>query len=662
MSLIRFDTVSLRFGDQIILQEASFVLEEGERVCLIGRNGAGKSSTFRLVMGELEADEGEIELGGGLRVSLLDQALSEPSTRTVREIVAAGMSEQRARITAYEKLAENPAPDKAILRELEAMERGIVAGGGWSIDTQIDSIISELRLPADDQMRQLSGGWRRRVALACALVSKPDVLLLDEPTNHLDIRTIEWLEHTVRNFPGSVMFISHDRALVQALATRILEIDRGRMVSWPGRYRDYVRAKAQSLEEETRRNAEFDKRLAEEEAWIRRGIKARESRNEGRVRALEGMREERERRIARARQARIHINESELLPGRKVIELHSVSHGFGERTLINKLTMKIMRGDRVGIVGNNGVGKSTLLNILLGELKPDSGTVKLGTNLQIAYFDQLRRELDTTKTVAEIVGDGRDYISMNGKQKHVVGYMTDFLFSAKRAQTRVAALSGGERNRVVLAKLFTQPCNLLVLDEPTNDLDVETLQALERRLQAFTGTLIMVSHDRYFLDAVASKLLVFEENGEVVAHAGGYSDWARRGRGLAVADDPHGSGKEAGAAGRERKKTSNKLSYKLKLELEALPDKIDSLEQALKDVQARVGAPDFYTLDHERVQAVLAEMQETEQALEASVERWSELEELRHSLERKAAGRHLSGIWGDRLACGSGFSRDLNGA
>ena len=636
MSLIRFDTVNLRFGDQVILQEASFALEEGERVCLIGRNGAGKSSTFRLLMGELEADDGEIEFGGGLRMSMLDQALSEPSTHTVREIVAAGMSAQRARIAAYEKLAENPAHDKATLRELEEMERTIVAGGGWSVDTQIDSIISELRLPAQDQMGQLSGGWRRRVALACALVAKPDVLLLDEPTNHLDIRTIEWLEHTVRGFPGSVMFISHDRALVQALATRILEIDRGRMVSWPGRYRDFVRAKAQSVEEEARRNAEFDKRLAEEEVWIRRGIKARESRNEGRVRALEEMREERAARIPRGRQARIHINESEQLPGRKVIELHNVSHGFGGATLINRLNLKIMRGDRLGIVGNNGVGKSTLLNILLGELKPESGTVKLGTNLEIAYFDQLRRELDTSKTVADIVGDGRDYIRMNGKQKHVVGYMTDFLFSAKRAQTRVSALSGGERNRVVLAKLFTRPCNLLVLDEPTNDLDVETLQALERRLQAFNGTLIMVSHDRYFLDAVASKLLVFEEDGEVVAHAGGYSDWARRGRSLAVADDPQRSAKgEARAAERERRRSPTKLSYKLKRELEALPDTIESLEKALAEVQARIGAPDFYAQEHERVQAVLTEMQETEQALEASMSRWTELEELRHSFEQK---------------------------
>ncbi len=634
MPLIRFDSVSLSFGDQRVLQEASFVLEEGERVSLIGRNGSGKSSTFRLLTGVLQPDGGEIEHPAELRLSMLDQGLAEPTDQTVRHVVESGMTEQRARIAAYERLATEDTPDKSRLRQLEELERRIVAGGGWSVESQVNAIISELQLPAAEQMQHLSGGWRRRVALAQALVSKPDVLLLDEPTNHLDIRTIQWLESVLLGFTGSVMFISHDRAFIEALATRILEIDRGRMVSWPGRYRDYVRAKAQAEEEEHRHNVLFDKRLAEEEAWIRRGIKARESRNEGRVRALEAMREERARRIPKPRQARIHINESELLPGRKVIELHAVSHGFGGRRLIDKLSLKIMRGDRVGIVGNNGVGKTTLLNILLGELKPDSGTVKLGTNVEIAYFDQLRRELNPDKTVAEIVGEGRDYIRLNTKDKHVVGYMTDFLFSAKSAMTPVSALSGGERNRVVLAKLFTQPCNLLVLDEPTNDLDIDTLEALEQRLKEFKGTLIVVSHDRYFLDAVVNKILVFEDDGRVVPHAGGFSDWLKRGRKLAAADDPETVRQpRTTEAIPRRKRTPNKLSYKLQRELDGLPDKIEAMELALARVQARIMEPDFYSQDQETVQAVLAEMQETERALEESLERWAELEALQQSFE-----------------------------
>lgn len=636
MSLIRFDSISLSFGDQRILQDASFVLEKGERVCLVGRNGSGKSSTFRLLGGEILPDEGEIELRRGLRLSLLDQTLSEASTCTAREVVATGMTAQRTLITAYEERASRKPSDRQSLRELEELERDIVAGGGWSVDQQIDSTISDLRLPAGEQMQHLSGGWRRRVALARALVSKPDVLLLDEPTNHLDIRTIEWLERAVRNYFGSVMLISHDRAFVEALGTRILEIDRGRMVSWDGSYSDYVRAKAQAVDEETRSNVLFDKRLAEEETWIRQGIKARRTRNEGRVRHLEQMREERAARVPHERSARIHINESELIPGRKVIELHSVKHAFGGRTLIDHLTLKIMRGDRVGIVGNNGVGKSTLLNILLGELTPDSGTVKLGTNLQVAYFDQTRRDLKLDKTVAEIVGNGREYIRINGRQKHVVGYMTEFLFSAKRAMSPVSTLSGGERNRVVLAKLFTQPCNLLVLDEPTNDLDVETLQALEARLKRFEGTLITVSHDRYFLDAVVNRMLVFEEDGRIVAHAGGYSDWVKRGRRLAVADDPRGVPKQAGAdSNAQRPRTPTKLSYKQQRELDKLPGKIEELEQLLAQTQAQVNAADFYTQDHTTVQNTLGEMKEIEQVLELAVNRWAELEELRHGFEKR---------------------------
>lgn len=632
MSLLRFDNVSLKFGEQVILQDASFTLEAGERVCMLGRNGAGKSSTLKLITGEIEPDSGDIEFAPNIRVSLLDQNLYAATTDTAREVVATGMQQQRERIAQYESLSNSDQQDKKLLRELESLEREIVAGGGWSIDQQIDSMISQLKLPADETMENLSGGWRRRVALAQALVAKPDLLLLDEPTNHLDIRTIEWLEKTIRDFPGSVLFISHDRAFVQSLAVSILEVDRGRVTGWPGSYKDYLKLKSQAEEQETKDNALFDKRLAEEEAWIRRGVKARTTRNEGRVRALEGMREVREQRIAKPRLPRIYINESQTVPGRKMIEMHNVTHGFGGSPLINKLTMKIMRGDRIGIVGNNGVGKSTLLNIMLGELKPQAGTVKLGTGVEAAYFDQLRKTLDPEKTVAEIVGEGREYILMNGKRKHVVGYLTDFLFSAKRAMTPVGVLSGGEKNRAVLAKLFTLPCNLLVLDEPTNDLDIETLAALEKTLKNFSGTLITVSHDRFFIDAVVERLLVFEDSGQVVVHEGGYSDWSRRGRGLMVKDEAPGRKGTEKKNQHKANKKPNKLSYKLKRELETLPEKIAQLETAVAAAQASILDPDFYNQSQDLVQQGLDNFNQLQQDLDSALDRWVELETIQDSL------------------------------
>jgi len=478
-------------------------------------------------------------------------------------------------------------------------------------------------------MSELSGGWRRRVALARALVVNPDLLLLDEPTNHLDIGTIEWLENQVRGYSGAVVFVSHDRSFVERVATRVVDLDRGKLRSWPGSYQDFVRRKAKADVDEDAQNREFDKKLAEEEAWIRQGIKAREHRNEGRVRALESLREQRAGRIARPRSARIEINESAEPSGRKAIEMRNVTHAYGDVKLLDNFSVKIMRGDRVGIIGNNGVGKSTLLRILLGELEPQQGSVKLGTNLEIGYFDQLRREIDTTKTVAEIVGEGRDYIDLNRRKKHVVAYLTDFLFSAKRAMTRVAALSGGERNRVVLAKLFTRPANLLVLDEPTNDLDVETLEALEGRLKSFRGTLIVVSHDRHFLDAVVTSTLVFEADGTVKKHAGNYSDWAKRQRGLATTDSPQVIARISDELTSEKPSSKpKKLSYKLQRELDALPDTIEALEAALGETQARINEADFYQQPHATVSRVLDQLSEQEYELESAVERWAELEAL----------------------------------
>ncbi|MCY3730390.1 MAG: ATP-binding cassette domain-containing protein, partial [Rhodospirillaceae bacterium] len=591
-----------------------------------GRNGAGKSSTLKLLTGALEPDNGRVDLQPGVDIAMLDQVLAEASERRVRDVVADGMREQKARIEAYRALSADRDTERANLQALEKLEVAIEAGGGWSIDVQVNAMVTQLELPAEDRMSRLSGGWRRRVALAQALVGRPDLLLLDEPTNHLDISTIEWLEEEVRRFAGAVLFVTHDRGFVERLATRIVEIDRGRLQSWPGGYRDYLRQRAKADAEEDRRNALFDKRLAEEEAWIRQGIKARESRNEGRVRALEAMRETRSRRIKRPRQARIHVNESEQLSGRKVIEARNITHGYGGTALLKDFSLRVVRGERIGIIGNNGVGKSTLLRILLGELQPDSGSVKLGTHLQVAYFDQLRRELDTTKTVADIVGEGRDYIRIHGRKKHVIGYLTDFLFSAKRAMTRVAALSGGERNRVILAKLFTQPANLLVLDEPTNDLDVETLEALEDRLCEYRGTLLVVSHDRYFLDKVVTSTLVFEEDGTVKRYAGGYSDWARLRRTLAVAEEAAPARPAEKPARRPPPSPARKLSYKLQRELDALPDRIEALEHDLAAIEQEVNAEGFYRQPHAQVQRRLEALNALQQRLETAVERWAELE------------------------------------
>jgi ATP-binding cassette subfamily F protein uup len=633
--LVRFDAVSVAFGDQKILVEAMLAIEPGERVCLIGRNGAGKSTTLKLTTGAVEPDEGKIERPGNLRWSLLDQNLADESEQPAREFVALGMARQLERIGTFQRLSAAAEPDPATLRTLEALQREIEAGGGWSVDTRVDRIMSELGLPRDRRMNQLSGGWRRRVALAQALVSNPDLLLLDEPTNHLDISTIEWLEDEVRRYSGAVLFVTHDRGFVERVATRIVDIDRGKLRSWPGGYRDYLRQKAESEADEDRRNALFDKKLAAEEAWVRQGVKAREHRNEGRVRALEELRKERAERIKRPRTARIVLNESDELSGRKVIEARNVSHGYDGRMLLDHFSLRVMRGDRIGIIGNNGVGKSTLLRILLGELEPDEGSVRLGTNLQIGYFDQLRRELDPSKTVAEIIGEGREYVTIHGRRKHVVAYLTDFLFTAKRAMTPIAALSGGERNRVILAKLFTHSTNLLILDEPTNDLDVETLEALEARLAEFDGTLIVVSHDRHFLDAVVTSTLVFEADGRVNRHAGGYSDWLRRHRALAVTDTPAAKDATAANDAPPRTAASRKLSYKLQRELDALPSRIEELERQVAELQGRISQPEFYQQPHVEVQAALEGLRSADHDLNAAIDRWAELEQQAESLGKE---------------------------
>jgi ATP-binding cassette subfamily F protein uup len=628
MSLIRFDNISLEFGDQKILTNASFSLEPGERVCLIGRNGAGKSTMLKLIMGEQQQDSGEMHFKRHLRISQLYQQLPKSLHRRVEDVVAEGLAEQQAKIDKFNKFAQKATDEKSLL-VLQDIQQDIEASGGWNLEQKIETMMTQLGLPAHKKLSELSGGWQRRVALGKALVAKPDVLLLDEPTNHLDISTIEWLEHMIKGFQGSVVFITHDRSFLQKIATRIIEIDRGLMVSWPGNYQNYLMLKDKANEDEDTQNKLFDKRLSEEEDWIRQGVKARRTRNEGRVRALESMREEYGQRLKRQGKAKFEIGESVEKSGRKVIEARSVTHSFGKDKLIENFKLKVMRGDRIGLIGNNGVGKSTLLKILLGELTSDEGSIKIGTGLKIGYFDQIHRELDNTQSVAHNVGNGKEYIKINGKERHIVGYMKNFLFSPRRAMTPVSALSGGERNRVLLAKMFTEETNLLILDEPTNDLDVEMLEVLEEQLVNYAGTLIVVSHDRDFLDNVVTSTLVFEDNGKVEHYIGGYSDWVKHNKNLRDQD----------SALKIKKSVSNtlegqvvkapikkKLSYKIQRELDLLPNKIEGLESQIKTLEMAMADANFYKKSAADTQIVIDQLANSSEELNNSLDRWAELE------------------------------------
>jgi len=634
MPLLTFNDVSLEFGDQCLFNQANFSVGPGERICLLGRNGAGKSTLFKMIMGQILPDSGEIQIKSDVQISQLEQTLPEVLDITVHEYVASGLAKMQVLIDDYHHRSKQEL-DKVGLRELEKLQHQIEAHGGWGIDQQVKIVLSELNLPAECKLNTLSGGLRRRVALAKALVSEPDLLLLDEPTNHLDLSTIQWLENKVHAFQGSVLFVTHDRAFLQRLATRIVELDRGRLTSWPGTYRKYLIDKEKALEDEAKHNALFDKKLAQEETWIRQGIKARRTRNEGRVRALKAMRELYAQRVKPQDEVRIRVGEGEQ-SGRKVIEARNITHGYGNEVLMQGLSLKILRGDRIGLIGNNGVGKSTLLKILLGEIEPQQGSVKMGTNIELGYFDQLRRNLEPDKTVAETVGDGSDYIKINGKQQHVIGYLKGFLFSPKRAMTKVKVLSGGECNRLILAKLFTQPTNLLVLDEPTNDLDVETLEVLEAQLCEYSGTLIVVSHDREFLDNVVTSTLVFENSGDVQSYVGGYRDWLRQGKALTDKDN-HNQGKQQTngivAVANKKRNKNKKLSYKLKLELGKLPRKIEVLEKEVCELQEQTHQVDFYSRPYEETQVILDEFSNKQTELEQSIERWSELELIQSELQ-----------------------------
>ncbi len=626
MSLIRFEDVSLDFGEQKILTGADLAIEPGERICLIGRNGAGKSTTFKLITGELEPDRGELVPTSGLVVSQLAQTIPDSMDMAVSDVVRSGLAEIELLLKEYARRSRMEL-DEAGLRQLEELHRQIDAHGGWHIQQRVDAVMTDLSLPADRKMSQLSGGWRRRVALAKALVQKPDLLLLDEPTNHLDIVTIKWLESVVYSYDGSVLFITHDRAFLQKLATRIIEIDRGKLTSWPGDYQNFLRRKAKAFEDETTENRRFDKKLEQEEIWIRQGIKARRTRNEGRARALTAMRKERSNRVAREGTARIYIEQADQ-SGRKVIRARNVAYRFDDQPLIEDFSIRIMRGDRIGILGNNGVGKTTLLRLLLGEIEPQAGTIKHGTHLEIGYFDQMRESLDLEKSVADNVGDGRTYLKLNGKDVHVIGYLKGFLFSPKRSLMPVKSLSGGERNRIILAKLFTRAANLLVLDEPTNDLDMETLEVLEARLTDYKGTLLVVSHDRQFLDNVVTSTIVFEEDAQLREYVGGYTDWLQQGHALSEVENPDIAGKKSEPKPRSnRSGKPGKLNYRESRELEQLPGIIESLESDIERLQQQIAAPVFFASGQDTVQPVLQELDHAQAQLEQLVNRWAELAE-----------------------------------
>ncbi|KAA0014111.1 ATP-binding cassette domain-containing protein [Billgrantia pellis] len=634
MTLLRLERLQLAYGNHVLLDGADLVLEKGERLALVGRNGTGKSTLLKLVAGEIVPDDGSIWRAPGLKIGVLEQDLPAATGETIFDVVAQGLPQAGELLAEYHHLVHAADPD---MKRMATLQNRLEAIDGWSFHQRIDVVLTRLGLPADELMSSLSGGWRRRVALARALVAEPDLLLLDEPTNHLDLDTIAWLEEQLLAYNGVVLFITHDRAFLSKLATSILELDRGRLGRYPGDYAAYQRQKAHELEVEARENAEFDKKLAQEEAWIRQGIKARRTRNEGRVRALEQLRRERSQRRNVQGRASFGVDSGER-SGKRVVELIGVTHRFGDEPIIRDLSLEIQRGDRIGLIGRNGAGKTTLLKILLGELEPSEGKVRLGTNIKVAYFDQLRAGLEPEKSVYDNVAQGSDRITVGGKDRHVISYLQDFLFTPERARQPVKALSGGESNRLLLARLFTQPANVLVLDEPTNDLDVETLELLEELLLDFDGTLLLVSHDRAFMDNVVTGVLAFEGEGIVREYVGGYSDWVRQGGKLPPAPwegaarqqvepskPPEASPRAASSVSPSVKKTA-KLSYKLQRELDALPAEIERLEAEVADFEAKIADPDFYQQDTGTVTETLQTMNDKQAELDAAMERWMELE------------------------------------
>ena len=632
MALLQLRNLSLSFGTHHLLDRVDLKIDKGERLCLIGRNGTGKSTLMKLIAGEIQPDDGHIERVQGLKTARLIQEVPEGTDGTIFHVVAEGLGELGALLEAYTEASLNfDADNPAALTRLTDLQHQLDSKGAWELNQRVETILSRLELDSQTEFASLSGGMKRRVLLAQALVQEPDILLLDEPTNHLDIEAINWLETFLSQYRATLVFITHDRAFLRKLATRIIELDRGQLTSWPGSYDKYLTGKQAALEAEAHAQSEFDKKLAQEEAWIRQGIKARRTRNEGRVRALKKLREEHSARRSHMGTVKMNMQAAES-SGKIVIEADNISYAYpGEgdtgKQILNDFSTVIFRGDKIGVIGPNGCGKSTLLNLLLGKLQPDQGNVKLGTKLEIAYFDQLRDTLDENKSVADNVNDGRDQVLFNGEPLHILSYLQNFLFEPARARQPVKALSGGERNRLLLAKLFCQPFNMLVLDEPTNDLDSETLDLLEEQLSNFEGTLLLVSHDREFIDNVVTDTLVFE-HGQLNGYVGGYQDWLRQRPEPAASSSP-ATTEPAPMAKQPTQavaKSAKKLSYKDQRELDQLPELIDQLETGINTLQQAMADPDFYKSDPDVMADKQKQLAELEQQLSHAFERWEILE------------------------------------
>ena len=634
MAVISLTSAQLAFGHVALLDHADFSLEAGERVGLIGRNGTGKSSLLKIISGRSKLDDGLLVMQQGLNIAYVEQEPTFDPESTVFDAVAAGMGEQQAMLAEYEALTGQfgQGNDEALMERMHVLQGKLDAVDGWNLANKVDTTLDRLGLARDAKMGTLSGGMQKRVALAVALVSAPDVLLLDEPTNHLDFKSIMWLEGLLREFRGSVLFITHDRSFLDNVATRIIELDRGKLLSFPGNFSTYQERKRELLANEEVENAKFDKFLAQEEVWIRKGVQARRTRDEGRVRRLEALRLQRQARRETQGQIKLDVATGER-SGKIVAELENVSKSYGEKVIIRDFTGTILRGDKVGLIGPNGAGKTTLLKIILGEETADSGTTRLGTKLNVAYFDQMRTQLNEEASLADTIAPGSDWVEINGQRKHVMTYLSDFLFAPERARSPVKSLSGGERNRLLLARLFAKPANCLVLDEPTNDLDIDTLELLEELLEDYSGTVFLVSHDRTFLDNVVTQVIVAEGQGLWREYVGGYSDWER-----VKANEPKQAAATAKAAPAKAAEAPTpapaanapakkvKLSYKEQRELEELPKLIASLEDEQSAITAQLNAPDFYKTNPADARRINARYSEIEDQLLEALERWEQIE------------------------------------
>lgn len=635
MPHVTLDNASMAFGHHPLLDHASFQLDAGERVGLIGRNGAGKSSMLKVIAGEAKLDDGILWRSPSVRIVYVPQEPVLNPEHTVFEAVSEGLGPLQHLLVDYHAvthaMGEPDADIEALMERMQHLQHELDSNDGWQSQSRVETVLSRLSLDADSVVSTLSGGWRKRVALARALVADPEVLLLDEPTNHLDLEAIEWLEELLMGFKGSVLFITHDRRFLDHLATRIVELDRGQLTDFVGSYSNYLIKKEELLAVEATHAANFDKVLAQEEAWIRQGIKARRTRNEGRVRRLEQLRLERAARRERQGNVKISLDSGER-SGKLVAELENVSKAYGGRTLINDFSTRILRGDRIGLLGPNGIGKTTLLKLILGELEPDSGTVQRGTNMNIAYFDQMREQLDEEATLADTISPGSDFVEIAGERKHVISYLEDFLFPPQRSRSPVKSLSGGERNRLLLARLFARPANVLVLDEPTNDLDIDTLELLESLLQEFPGTLFLVSHDRAFLENTVTQVIAFEGQGVLTEFGGGYDDWRRFTEQRAaekLSAEKAAVSKTTSNKTTASKANTNKLSYKETQELESLPAKIEALETEQNNLNTSLADPSLYQSNPQQVKTLQARLLELDVELDVVLARWELLESRR---------------------------------